>query len=175
MITVIQSRILALLNVPALYAGGTDYSGGWTGVKNVYSGTTAVSGYVNLHLSHEKMEPIRPAVYMGTKTYQYQDVLKHDMITADGSQIRCLYQPLVIVCKDTGLMNAQKQANQLASNIQGILNLQASRRGLNNNWIVLTVKGKRMTQSATGSDASDVAEARAIVDIEVTYLNANGA
>lgn len=170
MIGVIQSRILYLLNVSSLYAGGNDWAAGWTGAVAVYSGDAAQSGYVNLHLSREKMEPIRPAVYMGTKTYTYQDTLHKDMITADGSQIRRLFQPIVVVCKDTTLSNAQKQATQLADNIKSILCLQASRRQLNNNWIVLTVRGSRSTESATGSDASDVAEARAIVDVEILYL-----
>lgn len=169
MIDRIQNRILSLLAADSVNAGGTAYVAGWTGIKSVWQGDNNTSGYVNLHIGREKQEPNRPAVYMGTKQFQYQDAVYQEAVNSVGIQFRRLAQPLVVVCKDaTGLQGSQKQTEQLMQNVAGIL-MKKANRVQSGYWMCLTVKGKRLTESATGSGSSDAAEARGIVEIEVLY------
>ena len=140
MVYTIQNKILSILaSSSSLYAGGNAYATGWTGTKLVYSGDSAIDGYVNLHKSREKSEGARPAIYLGARGIKLSDKQTTQAVNSVGVQYRQMRIPLVIVCKALNTTRptttAESMAEQLANNVRSIL----MQNRVQTEWICLKI------------------------------------
>lgn len=178
MIEKISDKILDILQSDSrLYAGGNAYAAGWTGVlRPDADNVSAQAGYVNLFDKphDDDANTHRPAVYLGSKAMEASDSL--DFVTQNGNRVeyRILIIPLFVCAMAGDKFAARKQRNQLRNNIKQILFSQVVLDGY---WYELTIPGQsgggmlseRVWTSGTGGASQQVAEAMAVVPVQVRY------
>lgn len=126
MLDLIETHIMDLLAASAtLYAGGTAYAAGWSGVKRPDNGTdVATAGYVNVY--DGAFEPAgqdhRPAIYLGSEKMEASDSLDF-AVCASGQyqEYRKAIVPLVVVAQAASKLAARRQRNQLRYNVELIM------------------------------------------------------
>src|SRR5579871_5476696 len=144
----IQTHLWDLLQGDArLYAGGTAYAPGWTGVKrpdkplNPNVPEPATPGWVNLFDESYDNDGSahRPGVYYGTRAVQATDREEFQTLGGNpGTRYKLAVIPLILEVQDTTKYKARKQRDQLRNNILRILLSHQIESGY---WYLLEVLG----------------------------------
>lgn len=177
MIEKISTKILDILAADVrLYAGGTAYPAGWTGVKREEAGDTPAEGYVNLFDKPYDIDgkQHRAAVYAGHHALEATDSIDFDTQSAGGRiEYRLLTLQLVICVQAATKHAARAQRNQLRRNVKVILMTQIVQTGY---WYDLFMPGgsggttsERVLTTGTGGNAQQAAEGLAFVPVCVRY------
>lgn len=124
MLDAIITHILDILQQdPNTFAGGGAFASGWAGVTRPDKGLLAQSGFVNLY--DGCYEPAgsghRPAIYLGTREMEYEEVLEEQVLAAGHAEIRRLTVPLLVVAQAPTETAARGQRNQLCANVRQVL------------------------------------------------------
>jgi len=176
MLESISDKVIDILYADSrLYAGGTAYAAGWTGVRRIDAGDVAAEGYVNLFDTpyDNDSTAARPGVYLGMRNQELQEMEDFPTISAIRIQHNILTVPLVIVAQSASRLTARKQRNQLRNNIKKILFDHLLETGY---WYELTVRsrgsgslGDRMWITSAGGGGQAVAEAMAVLPVQIRY------
>jgi hypothetical protein len=183
MIEGIRDHVLDILQADSrIYRGhASGWATGFTGVKRIEEGVDAEAGYVNLFdVPYEpSSSDQRPAVYCGSNEIDCTDECEEQGISSVRQEFRIVKLPLVVVAQAANRKDARKQRSQIRANIMYILLEHCIEQ---DHWYELSVPGNRgggdMRQvnrsSATGGTPRSIAEARAVIPLEIRYTFVQG-